>query len=55
MAYQERVTQVINGLTASRQQLGLLIDSGHYPKIEHERSVNHDFGAFRVSLSFNEQ
>ena len=33
--------QVINYLKATGKQLGLLVNFGHYPKIEHERFVNH--------------
>lgn len=36
----EHRAQVINYLKATGKQLGLLINFGHYPKIEHERFVN---------------
>ncbi len=36
----EHRAQVINYLKATDKQLGLLINFGHYPKIEHERFVN---------------
>jgi GxxExxY protein len=32
--------QVINYLHATGKQLGLLVNFGHYPKIQHERFVN---------------
>lgn len=32
--------QVINYLKATEKELGLLINFGHHPKIEHERFVN---------------
>jgi hypothetical protein len=31
------ITQLINYLKATGKQLGLLVNFGHYPKIEHER------------------
>ena len=36
----EHRAQVINYLKATGLQLGLLVNFGHYPKIEHERFVN---------------
>ena len=36
----EHRAQAINYLKATSKQLGLLINFGHYPKIEHERFVN---------------
>jgi GxxExxY protein len=36
----EHRAQVINYLKATDKQLGLLVNFGHYPKIEHERFVN---------------
>ncbi len=36
----EHRAQVINYLKATGKQLGLLVNFGHYPKIEHERFVN---------------
>ena len=36
----EHRAQVINYLKATGRQLGLLVNFGHYPKIEHERFVN---------------
>jgi GxxExxY protein len=36
----EHRAQVINYLRATGNQLGLLINFGHYPQIEHERYVN---------------
>jgi len=36
----EHRAQVINYLKATGMQLGLLVNFGHYPKIEHERFVN---------------
>jgi GxxExxY protein len=32
--------QILNYLRASRFELGLLINFGHYPKLEHERLAN---------------
>ena len=43
----EHRAQVINYLKATGKQLGLLVNFGHYPKIEHERFVNQAFS--RVS------
>jgi GxxExxY protein len=39
----EHRAQVINYLKATDMQLGLLVNFGHYPKIEHERFVNQTF------------
>jgi GxxExxY protein len=39
----EHRAQVINYLKATGKPLGLLINFGHYPKIEHERFVNQPF------------
>ncbi len=36
----EHRAQVINYLKATGLQLGLLINFGHYPQVEHERFVN---------------
>ncbi len=36
----EHRAQVINYLKATRCRLGLLINFGHYPQLEHERLVN---------------
>lgn len=36
----EHRAQVINYLKATGVQLGLLVNFGHYPRIEHERYVN---------------
>ena len=36
----EHRAQVINYLKTTGKQLGLLVNFGHYPKIEHERFVN---------------
>ena len=36
----EHRAQVINYLKSAVKQLGLLVNFGHYPKIEHERFVN---------------
>jgi hypothetical protein len=35
-----RCTQTINYLKATGKQLGLLVNFGHYPKLEHERFVH---------------
>ncbi len=39
----EHRAQVINYLRSTGKQLGLLVNFGHYPKIEHERFVNQPF------------
>jgi GxxExxY protein len=39
----EHRAQVINYLKATGKQLGLLVNFGHHPKIEHERFVNQPF------------
>ena len=39
----EHRAQVINYLKATGKQLGLLVNFGHYPKMEHERFVNQPF------------
>ena len=36
----EHRAQTINYLKATGKQLGLLVNFGHYPKVEHERFVN---------------
>ena len=36
----EHRAQVINYLKATGKQLGLLVNFGHHPKVEHERFVN---------------
>jgi GxxExxY protein len=36
----EHRAQIINYLKATDKQLGLLVNFGHYPKLEHERYVN---------------
>lgn len=45
----EHRAQVINYLKSTKKQLGLLINFGHYPKIEHERFVNQISRISRVS------
>ena len=35
----EHRAQVLNYLAASRYDLGLLVNFGHYPKVEHERFI----------------
>ncbi len=42
LAYEHRA-QVVNYLKATGKHLGLLINFGHYPMLEHERFVNHPF------------
>jgi GxxExxY protein len=39
----EHCAQVTHYLKATGKPLGLLINFGHYPKIEHERFVNQPF------------
>ena len=39
----EHRAQAINYLKATGKQLGLLINFGHYPQLEHERFVNQAF------------
>ena len=43
----EHRAQVINYLKSTGKQLGLLVNFGHYPRIEHERFVNQNLS--RVS------
>ena len=40
MLVDEHRAQTINYLKSTRKQLGILVNFGHYPKIEHERFVN---------------
>ena len=47
----EHRAQVINYLKATDMQLGLLVNFGHYPKIEHERFVNQSSRAPREDFS----
>lgn len=42
--------QVLNYLNASRFDLALLVNFGHYPRIEHERIANKDNRARKGSL-----
>ena len=42
----EHRAQVIDYLKATGKQLGLLVNFGHYPKIEHERFVNQSLSRF---------
>ena len=35
----ERRAQVLNYLNAAKMKLGLLINFGHYPKLEYERFI----------------
>jgi len=42
----EHRAQDINYLKATGKQLGLLVNFGHYPKIEHERFVNQSLSRF---------
>jgi len=39
----EHRAQAINYLKSAGKQLGLLVNFGHHPKIEHERFVNQNF------------
>ncbi len=41
--------EVYNYLKATGMQLGLLVNFGHYPKIEHERYINQISRLSRVS------
>ncbi|MBW1716892.1 MAG: hypothetical protein JRJ77_13885 [Deltaproteobacteria bacterium] len=45
LADQDRA-QVINYLRAMGKQLGLLVNFGHYPKIEHELFINQSLSRF---------
>mgnify|MGYP001368898663 CR=1 FL=1 len=45
----EHRAQLINYLKATDTQLGLLVNFGHYPKIEHERFVNQSSGILHKS------
>jgi GxxExxY protein len=46
----EHRAQVINYLKTAGMQLGLIVNFGHYPKIEYERFVNQSFSRIsRVS------
>jgi GxxExxY protein len=47
----EHRAQVINYLKATGKQLGLLVNFGHYPKIEHERFVNQSSRVPRKDIS----
>ena len=49
----EHRAHVITCLKATGKQLGIVVNFGHYPKIQHERFVNQPFRAFRVFRSFN--
>ena len=46
----EHRAQVINYLKATDKQLGLLVNFGHYPKIEHERFVHQSSRVKREEL-----
>jgi len=39
----EHRAQVVNYLKATGKQLGLLVNFGHHPRMEHERFVNQNF------------
>ena len=47
----EHRAQVINYLKATGKSLGLLVNFGHYPKIEHERFVNQSSHVSREDVS----
>ena len=47
----EHRAQIINYLKATDKQLGLLVNFGHYPKIEHERFVNQSSRDLREDFS----
>jgi GxxExxY protein len=47
----EHRAQMINYLKATGKQLGLLVNFGHHPKIEHERFVNQFFSRVSVRIS----
>ncbi|MFC1762087.1 GxxExxY protein [Planctomycetota bacterium] len=42
----EHRAQVINYIKSTKMELGLLINFGHYPKLEHERFVNQSLSRF---------
>ena len=46
----EHRAQVINYLKATGKKLALLVNFGHYPKIEHERFVNQSSRLLRVDF-----
>ncbi|MBP7829390.1 MAG: GxxExxY protein [Kiritimatiellae bacterium] len=48
MLTDEHRAQTINYLKSTGKQLGILVNFGHYPEIEHERSSTNPFRAFRV-------
>ena len=47
----EHRAQVINYLKSTDKQLGLLVNFGHYPKVEHERFVHQPSRVAREELS----
>ncbi len=47
----EHRAQIINYLKATGKQLGLLVNFGHYPKIEHERYINQSSRVAREDFS----
>jgi GxxExxY protein len=51
MLTDEHRAQTINYLKATGKQLGLLVNFGHFPKIEHERFVNESSRVSREDLS----
>jgi len=46
----EHRAQIINYLKATDMPLGLLVNFGHYPKIEHERFLNQASGASQEDI-----
>jgi GxxExxY protein len=46
----ENISQTLNYLNATNFELALLVNFGHYPKIEHKRLANNKFNDLKSSL-----